>query len=150
MRKSLLIITSVAILGGLGLFFSKNKDQPAMAENTNAATNSSGTANSSTANAVPATTYKDGTYIGSKADTIYGTVQVSAIISGGKISDIQFIQMPNDQENSKVVAAAAEPQLKAEAINKQSAHIDFVSGATQDSMGFEQSLQAALDQAAQS
>ena len=145
MKKSLLIIMSVAILGGLGLYINKsNAAKPATSPSAPAST----TPTASTATASSTTTYKDGTYIGSEANNLYGTVQVAAIISGGKITDVEFLQMPNDEENSKVVASMAEPSLKSEAIAKQSAHIDFVSGATQDSQSFEQSLQAALDQAA--
>ena len=56
--------------------------------------------------------------------------------------------MPSEEENSRVVTGFAEPQLKQKAISAQSANIDFVSGATDTSIGFRSSLQAALDQAA--
>src|SRR5579864_8391073 len=36
------------------------------------------------------TTYKDGTYVGDAADAFYGTIQVEAIIGGGKITDVKF------------------------------------------------------------
>jgi uncharacterized protein with FMN-binding domain len=97
-----------------------------------------------------ATTYKDGTYTGDAEDTIYGTVQVAAVISGGKITDIKFIQMPGPEGHSKEVTAFAESPLKQSTLNHQSANIDFVSGATQTSEGYVQSLQAALDRAAMS
>jgi uncharacterized protein with FMN-binding domain len=42
----------------------------------------------------------------------------------------------------------SEPLLEQETLNKQSFHIDFVSGATQTSEGYQQSLQSALNQAA--
>jgi uncharacterized protein with FMN-binding domain len=45
------------------------------------------------------------------------------------------------------ISAGAEPQLRQEALQAQSAHIDTVSGATYTSEGYRQSLQAALDAA---
>ena len=141
-----MIIMTVAILGGLGVYMDKHHASPTVMANSG----SNSTAQMASSQSMPDVSYKDGTYTGSVADTIYGKVEVAAVISGGKITDIQFLKMPDDQENSKVVTAMAEPRLKSETLSKQSADIDFVSGATQTSEGFEQSLQAALDQAAQS
>jgi uncharacterized protein with FMN-binding domain len=95
-------------------------------------------------------TYKDGTYTGDAEDTIYGTVQVAAVINGGKITDIKFLRMPGPEGHSKEVTAFAEDPLKQSTLNHQSANIDFVSGATQTSEGYVQSLQAALDRATMS
>jgi len=97
----------------------------------------------------PTTTgvYKDGTYTGSVADAFYGNVQVSAIISGGKISDVQFLQYPNDRRQSIQINTQAMPLLKQEAIQAQSANVNGVSGASQTSGAFVQSLQSALSQA---
>jgi uncharacterized protein with FMN-binding domain len=92
--------------------------------------------------------YKDGTYTGDAEDTIYGTVQIAAVISGGKITDIRFLQMPGPEGHSKEVTAFAKDPLKQSTLNHQSSNIDFVSGATQTSEAYEQSLQAALDKAA--
>ena len=92
-------------------------------------------------------TYKDGTYTGSAADAFYGTIQVQATIQNGKISDVQFLQYPNDRANSVQINQAAMPQLKQEAIQAQSATVDIVSGATDSSQAFMQSLASALTQA---
>ena len=147
---------TVAILGGLGLYINKGSNastslvgsagssSPSQSANMTSAT----TTNNNSSTSTSGQSYKDGTYTGSAAQTPYGTVQVAAVISGGKITNINFLQMPNDLGNSRAIAAAAEPLLKQTAIQKQSANIDFVSGATSDSNGFEQSLQAALNQAA--
>jgi len=91
--------------------------------------------------------YKDGQYTGNVADAFYGNLQVKAIISGGKITDVQFLQYPNDQQNSVFVNQQAMPVLKQEAIKAQSSHVDIVSGATESSVAFVQSLTNALDQA---
>ena len=91
--------------------------------------------------------YKDGTYTGNTADAFYGYIQVQATISGGKLSDVEFLQYPNDQRNSVAVNDYAMPQLKQQAVQAQTAHVDGVSGATDTSQAFVQSLGSALQQA---
>src|SRR5260370_38615779 len=44
--------------------------------------------------------YKDGAYTGNAADAIYGNLQVKAIIQGGTLTDVQFLQYPNDRPTS--------------------------------------------------
>jgi len=95
----------------------------------------------------PAGLYTDGTYTGSVADAHYGNVQVEAIISGGKITDVQFLQYPNTHSTSVYINGQAMPYLKQEAIQAQSANVNIVSGATDTSMAFQQSLASALTQA---
>jgi uncharacterized protein with FMN-binding domain len=92
----------------------------------------------------PATTYKDGSYVGSAANAYYGNIQVKAVIQGGKITDVQFLQYPNDRSNSIAINQQAMPYLKQEAIQAQSAQVDTVSGATDTSQAFVQSLTDAL------
>src|SRR5258708_40090592 len=83
--------------------------------------------------------YKNGTYLGSAADAYYGTIQVKAIVQDGKLADVQFVQYPNDQEESMQVSNQAMPMLKQEAIQTQNASVDIVSGATQTSQAFKES-----------
>ncbi|HVZ58789.1 MAG TPA: FMN-binding protein [Patescibacteria group bacterium] len=91
--------------------------------------------------------YKDGTYTGSTQDVFYGNIQVQVTISGGQISDVQFLQYPNDRGTSVMINSQAMPVLKQEAITAQSADVNIVSGATDSSQGFRQSLADALAQA---
>lgn len=91
--------------------------------------------------------YKNGSYTGSVEDAFYGNIQVKATISGGKITDVQFLQYPNDRSTSRMINSQAMPYLKQEAIQAQSAQVDIVSGATDSSMAFVQSLSNALAQA---
>ncbi len=91
--------------------------------------------------------YKDGSYTGTAADAFYGTIQVKAVVSGGQLTDVQFLQYPNTPGHSSEVSNFALPQLKQEAIAAQSANVNIVSGATQDSQAFQQSLASALAQA---
>jgi len=95
----------------------------------------------------PTVAYKDGTYTGSAVDVIYGNVQVKVTISGGKISDVQFLDYPKDRSHSVQLSTMAMPILTQEAIQAQSANVNTVSGATETSGGFSQSLQTALNQA---
>ncbi|MBV9349412.1 MAG: FMN-binding protein [Patescibacteria group bacterium] len=88
--------------------------------------------------------YADGTYTGSAADAYYGTVQVRASISAGRITDISFLQYPNDRSESLYISQQAMPILKSEAIQAQSANVDTVSGASDTSAAFRESLASAL------
>ena len=91
--------------------------------------------------------YKDGTYTGSVADAFYGNIQVQAVISGGRLTDVIFLQAPNDRGTSIAINAQADPLLKQEAIQAQSAQVSGVSGASASSGAFVQSLGDALQQA---
>lgn len=94
-----------------------------------------------------AVNYKDGSYTGSVADAYYGNIQVKATIQNGKISDVQFLTYPQDRSTSININNQAMPVLKSEAIQSQSANVSIVSGATDTSYAFQQSLAAALSQA---
>ncbi len=91
--------------------------------------------------------YKNGSFTGDVADAYYGNIQVKAIINAGKITDVQFLQYPNDRSTSIEINQQAIPYLKQEAIQAQDYNVDIVSGATQSSEAFRQSLKSALDQA---
>jgi uncharacterized protein with FMN-binding domain len=91
--------------------------------------------------------YVDGTYTGSVADAYYGNVQVRVTVSGGKITNVAFLQYPNDRSTSISINRQATPKLAAEAIQAQSANVSGVSGASDTSMAFEQSLTDALAKA---
>jgi uncharacterized protein with FMN-binding domain len=105
------------------------------------------TPSATTSSIATAGQYKDGTYTGSVADAYYGSVQVQAVIANGAITDVQFLQYPSDNGNSANISQRSMPLLKAEAISVQNVHVDIISGATQTSQAFQQSLTAALNQA---
>jgi len=91
--------------------------------------------------------YTDGTYTGSPADAYYGTVQVAVVITNGKISDVQFLNYPQDRNTSRRINGMAMPYLTQEAIQAQSANVNGVSGASDTSAAFKESLASALSQA---
>jgi uncharacterized protein with FMN-binding domain len=92
--------------------------------------------------------YLDGTYDGSQADANWGTVEVQVVITNGQISDVQFLQFPNHRNRSQEINSQAMPILTQEAIQAQQAQVDVVTGATDTSGAFIESLSAALSQAA--
>lgn len=104
-------------------------------------------ANGSTNTPIQQGQYKDGTYTGGVADAFYGNIQVQAVISSGRITDVIFLQYPNDRSTSIAINTQAMPYLKQEAIQAQSAQVDIVSGASDTSQAFQQSLASALTQA---
>lgn len=92
--------------------------------------------------------YKDGEYTGPVVDAFYGNIQVKAIVQNGKLSDIQFLQYPNDRETSRTINEQMMPIIREEAISAQSADVDIVSGATDSAEAFRKSLGEALKEAA--
>lgn len=91
--------------------------------------------------------YKDGTYTGPEVDAIYGLVQVQAVIQNGKISNVQFLEYPNDRRTSVRINSFAVPTLQQEAVQAQSANVNLITGATLTSEAFQMSLQTALNKA---
>lgn len=149
MKRSIIVIFAIAILGGIALVAKGHHTTAGRLvspQATSTGSQASGSSSSSDSSNTPAS-YKDGTFTGDAAATPYGTVQIAVIISGGKIADINFLQMPSDQQHSREVTTFSEPLLKQTTIAKQSSNIDFVSGATSTSYGYQESLQHALDQA---
>src|SRR5579884_3400400 len=125
MKKSIVIILAVAIIGVLGLLAKGHNDGAPLAppvnnNQSNTTTASSSGNNSGSASSNSPASYKDGTFTGQSEDTPYGTVQVAAVVSGGKITDVQFLQMPGPEGHSREVTAYAEPYLKDETLQKQS------------------------------
>lgn len=157
MTKIRLISVLVATLGVLGLLatfhttagtstrtagsVAKGTMPPATAPPPQGSTPSTG------AQPSPSTTIGDQTVEGDAVPTKYGDVQVRIIVTGGRVVDVQPVQLPSDRPRSQSISSDAGPQLRDEALRAQSAHIDTVSGATYTSGGYAQSLQSALDRA---
>lgn len=90
--------------------------------------------------------FKDGTFTGSVEDAYYGLIQVRVAVQGGRITDVTFLQYPNDNGTSVYINSQAMPILKQEAIQAQSTNVDIISGASDTSMAFRASLGNALSQ----
>jgi uncharacterized protein with FMN-binding domain len=154
MKKFLL---ATLIIGAFILFSLLYNRTGALAILPGGSTDSSTTSNSPSSGVVPSVTgsadtpggtgvplYRDGAYTGSVADAQWGYIQVKVIIQQGAITDVQFLQYPNERERSVLINNYADPQLTSEAIQAQSAEVDLVTGATDTSEAFVQSLSDAL------
>lgn len=154
--KKLLLTGFVILCFAIYSFHSRHGDSPAIvkapATGGSQAASSGGANNGSTgAGSSPAgssTAYKDGQYTGSTADAYYGYIQVLAVVSGGRLTDVRFLQYPNDNPNSSYINSQAMPYLKQEALQAQNANVNVVSGATLTSQAFVESLSSALSHAA--
>ncbi|MEI7603536.1 MAG: FMN-binding protein [bacterium] len=94
----------------------------------------------------PSGKYKDGTYTGTAYTHRYGTVQIQAVITNSKISDVVFLKLPSGGESSSI-SSYVSPILKQDTIQSQSANVNVISGATLTSNAFIKSLSSALSQA---
>ena len=119
---------------------------PAGSAQTSAA--SSGSASSQ--GSQPSGKFKDGTYTGPSVNAYWGYVQVRATVSGGQLTNVAFLQYPNSHPASQYINSQVMPYLTQEALSAQSASVNTISGATMTSLGFRQSLRAALAKAANS
>jgi uncharacterized protein with FMN-binding domain len=109
---------------------------------------SSGTTAGSTSKTAKTSNGGASTVTGSVAQTQWGPVQVELTVSkAGKVTDVSVVQYPSGNGRDQEINSYALPVLIHETLDQQSAQIDMVSGATVTSVGYQQSLQSALDQA---
>lgn len=87
-----------------------------------------------------------GTFTGDVVATPYGNVQVAVVMKGGRIIDVQALQLPFERRLSKQISDQAEPLLRSQVLRAQNADINGVSGASYTSEGYYESLQSALAQ----
>lgn len=85
-------------------------------------------------------TLKDGTYTG-VGNSRRGGVQVSVAVQGGRIATVNITRASTAYPRSDIA-----PLLR-EVVSRQSAQVDFVSGATYSSMAFGAAVQQALSHA---
>lgn len=91
--------------------------------------------------------YVDGTYTGDVTDAHWGDLQVEVTIADGQISDVTFLEAPNHRSRSVSINDRAEPILISEVLDVQDADVDIVTGATDTSEAFIESLSSALQEA---
>lgn len=100
-----------------------------------------------TATPKPSGKYKNGTYIGDSINFTYGDMQMQAVVENGKLIKINTLKSPDHRDTSIEINSQALPILQQEAIAAQSAQVDIVSGATDSSQAFMESLATALAKA---
>jgi len=81
---------------------------------------------------------------GKSFNTPYGPVVVTITVTGGKITDIDAV-VPSTGESAGISPPAAD-KMRKQALERQTAKIDSVSGATYTSEAYKKSLQSAIDQ----
>ena len=102
----------------------------------------------STGNSNSNTTTSSSTVTGDVAQTRWGPVQVELTVQAGSVTEVRVLQYPTGNSTDEQINSYALPVLIQETLDSQSANIDMVSGATVTSVGYQRSLQSALDQAA--
>ena len=149
------VVAGLAVIGDAFLLFVKPhlnaRDSAAASASGAIGRSSTGTGTGSAASpsagsGTSGTALADGTYTSVATPNEYGEVQLQVTVSGGKITDIAAIAYPNHTSRSQGISAQAIPQLIDRAIGAQSSDIQFVSGATETSTAFANSLQDAINQ----
>ena len=142
MRRAPIVLTATAT--GLAAVLSFDAHEPKLPA---ASASSSATPPASPTSTPAAGGSSSGTRTatGDAIDTRYGAAQVRVTISGGRITNVEALQLQGNDPKSVQISSSAEPLLRQCALAKQTAAIDAVSGATITSASYEASLQSALD-----
>jgi uncharacterized protein with FMN-binding domain len=106
-----------------------------------AAATPAATAASATAAAVTAATYQDGTFTGAGTSR-FGGFEVAVSIKGGVITGVELTKVTTRYPASRVAA------LPGQVVQRQSANVDIISGASNSSRAFKDAVTQALSQAA--
>lgn len=145
-----IVIVGIFLVYSVGI----RHEQPVISKPSSSSTGSGTPASGNTAAAsgstppsTSSTAFKNGTFTGTSEGAYWGNVQVAVTISGGKMTNVKFLQYPNSHQTSVYINQQAMPYLQQEAIKAQSSNVQTVSGATYTSQAFQQSLQTALSQA---
>ncbi len=88
-----------------------------------------------------------GTFAGDVVDTRWGVVQVQITVRKGKITKVDVLQVPWNNSRDQEINSYVVPIYNQDAVAKQSAQVDVISGATVTWQGYTSSLQSAIDKA---
>jgi uncharacterized protein with FMN-binding domain len=144
----MVLTTTVAGVAGVLSF---HAHQPAASTVVAGSTGSTGAAGAATGTPAPSSGSSSSgagrtrTAVGDAIDTQYGAAQVQVTVTDGRITDVQALALQGNDPKSVQISGYAAPLLRQSALQKQSAAIDMVSGATYTSTSYEASLQSALD-----
>jgi uncharacterized protein with FMN-binding domain len=148
MRRAPIVLTAtVAGTAGILAFHAHTRAVPTATASTPTvtATAKPTTTGRPRATSTPSSSGVSGTATGDAVGTQYGNAQVRVTVKAGKIVSIDALQLQGRDSRSVSISSYAAPILQQEALTKQSAAIDSVSGATFTSASYSQSLQSALD-----
>ncbi|SNT65966.1 Uncharacterized protein, contains FMN-binding domain [Asanoa hainanensis] len=101
--------------------------------------------NTNTAAAPPPVAPKSNKVVGPRVENPYGAVQVVLELDGNRIVNVRTLEMPDAEARSDQLSAQVEQQLGDEAVREQGADLDTVSGATETSEAYMESLRKAID-----
>lgn len=138
--------SSTTATGTTGTSPTTSSPSPAGGSTATAPPPAASAAPSAPSTSVAAATYADGTWTGQAVREPWGTFQVEAVVSGGRVTDVVLVAAPQDGHSNRINNRAV-PALTQAAVAAQSAQIDMISGATWTSESYITSLQAALDEA---
>jgi uncharacterized protein with FMN-binding domain len=147
MRRALIALVVTVVVTILLVNF---KTQPALTISSTSTSRPAATApkpSGSTSTNKPST--KPQTVVGPAVSNQYGIVQVAVTVSGSQIQEVRAVQLPSGDGRTNEISAQVGPLLRQETLNAQSGQIDTISGASYTSDSYRQSLQSALDKAAQ-
>ena len=120
-------------------------DTGASSSSSSSSTSSSSTDQAGTGGTGAGSASTPSTATGSVESTPYGDVEVKVTVAGSRITDVESLELPEDEPRSQSLSSFAGPELADQVISAQSAQIDGVSGATYTSQAYEESVQSALD-----
>ncbi|MER7273459.1 FMN-binding protein [Dactylosporangium sp. NPDC000244] len=89
----------------------------------------------------------EGEHLGAVVPNHFGPVQVRITVHDGRMVDVAAVQLPTAAARGIEIGQRAAPRLREQALQRQSADLDTVSGATYTSDGYRRSLQSAIDAA---
>jgi uncharacterized protein with FMN-binding domain len=130
--------TSTLNIGG-----SSTKARSSKTTNASSGSTTKATSKQSASTAAGATTTRSA--VGSDEQYPYGDIEVKVTMTGTKLIDVTVVKHDVTDPRSEMIDQAAEPELRSEALQAQSAKIDGVSGASYTSAAYAQSLQSAID-----
>ncbi|MCA9345047.1 FMN-binding protein [Candidatus Saccharibacteria bacterium] len=150
MKKTYIILITIIVFGAAAivLYPSKKQEKVTVTKDTTQTSTTNATLPSeSTTVSPPQSSLKDGQYNGTAESTPYGDVKIAIVVQSGKITNVNYLTMPNTDSHSAQLSQRASSSLTKQTITAQSANIDGVSGATYTSEAYITSLQAAIDAA---
>lgn len=151
MKKTIIIIVAVAVLGVMAIYLAPAADKPndladasknTMIDETSTTTTEKSITEQSTTAPLA---LKDGSYSGVIASNRFGDVQVSITVSNSAIIDVKCLKMPDGDIKSSQISDYAEQKLIDATLAGQNADIDTISGATYTTDSYKESLQSAID-----
>jgi len=86
------------------------------------------------------------TFTGTREQNPYGAVQLEITVQGSRMVEIRAIEMPDSESRSDQLSDQVSVQLREEALQEQGYDLDTVSGATETSVSYRDSLRAAIEE----